>query len=97
MTIAVSLSAASEKAITVAFAVPGGTAGGTAKGGGVDYTLAPGKLTFAPGETVKFITLTIVQDAIHESNETVVVKLGKTTNAKVVAATHTLTITDDDP
>ena len=50
VTIAVSLSGISEKSVSVQFAFkPGGTTT-TA-----DYTFTPGTLTFAPGETVKFI------------------------------------------
>src|SRR5206468_3390973 len=43
--LAVALSTASGKTVTINYAVTGGTA----TGGGVDYTLANGTLTFAPG------------------------------------------------
>jgi hypothetical protein len=49
--------------------------GGTATNGGVDYTLAPGTITFNPGEKTKTIAIPIVDDAIHEGNESVVVTL----------------------
>jgi RHS repeat-associated protein len=93
VTIAVTLSAVSEKTVTVKYAAGGGTATN-----GADYTLTAGTLTFAPGETTKLITLTITQDTLHEANETVLVKLSKPTNAKLSKlSVHTLTITDDDP
>jgi len=44
--VAVSLTAESGKTVTVQYAVTGGTA----TGGGVDYALSSGTLTFAPGE-----------------------------------------------
>ena len=96
VTIQVSLSAASEKPVIIAFFIPTGKAGGTASGTS-DYTFAPGTLTFAPGEKTKFITLTLTQDTVHEANETIVMKLRKPTNAKIGVSTHTVSIVDDDP
>src|SRR5207247_9599617 len=52
----VSLSAASGRTVTVDYAVTGGTA----SGGGVDYSLASGTLSFAPGVTTQNINLTVV-------------------------------------
>src|SRR5207249_1879458 len=59
----VSLSAASGLSVTVNYAVTGGTA----TGGGVDYTLASGTLTFNPGETSKSISAAIVNDTLVET------------------------------
>src|SRR6266536_1659812 len=59
VTLPVSLAAASGQTVTVDYAVTGGTA----TGGGVDYTLASGTLTFAPGVTSQNISLTVVNDA----------------------------------
>src|SRR5204862_1158753 len=67
--LAVALSAVSGKTVTVDYAV----SGGTATGGGVDYTLAGGTLTFAPGVTNQNIALAIINDALNELNETVLV------------------------
>jgi hypothetical protein len=49
--------------------------GGSATNGGTDYTLAPGTLTFNPGEKTKTINVPIVEDALVEGNESVVVTL----------------------
>jgi hypothetical protein len=38
--------------------------GGTATGGGVDYTLASGTLTFNPGVTTQNISVAIVNDTL---------------------------------
>ena len=90
--IVVVLSAAQAGAVTVDFAVTGGTAVG-----GTDYTLASGTLTFAAGETAKLLPNTILNDAAIESAETVIITLSNATAANLSAnATHTLTITDDD-
>ncbi len=88
--ISVSLSASYPAPVTVHYA----PTGGTAMGGGVDYTLAPGTLTFAPGETVKFIPITIIKDALTEPNKTVVVTLDSPTAATLGTSTFTLTIVD---
>src|SRR5213079_3189854 len=94
VSVPVSLSTASSKSITVDYAV----SGGTATGGGVDYTLASGTLTFSPGVTNQNIALAIVNDALNELNETVLVTLTNPTNVTLgVIATHTYTIIDDDP
>src|SRR5207249_9063515 len=93
-TLAVSLSAASGRTVTVGYSVNGGSA----TGGGVDYTLAAGTLTFAPGVTTQNISLTVVNDTADEIDETVPVTLSNATNATLGAiSTHTYTILDDDP
>src|SRR5205823_234133 len=92
--LAVALSAVSAKTVMVDYAV----SGGTATGGGVDYTLASGTLSFAPGVTNRNITLAVVNDALNELNETAQVTLSSPTNATLGAiATHTYSILDDDP
>ena len=64
---------------------------------GVDYTaLTPGTLTFAAGETRKTITVSVIGDTAAESDETVVVALGKADGAAVGTAAGTGTIADDD-
>ena len=95
LTFTVSLSPASGKQVTVAYAE--GT-GGTATSG-TDYTaLSGGTLTFAAGETSKTVTVSVTGDTTDEPNETVVVALSSPTNATVssTAGTGTGTITDDD-
>ena len=92
LTFEVSLSAASERTITVNFAEDTGTA--TA---GEDYTaLTAGTLTFNPGDRLKTIDITITGDDLDEPNETVVVQLSDATNATIATGTGTGTITDDD-
>ncbi|HUW82218.1 MAG TPA: Calx-beta domain-containing protein [Phycisphaerae bacterium] len=71
--------------------------GGTAMGGGVDYTLASDTLTFNPGETVKYIEVAIVNDGDEESDETIVVTLSNPVNGTLGSLTgHTYTILDQD-
>jgi hypothetical protein len=87
--ILVSLSASQSTPVTVQYAVTGGTA----TGGGVDYTLAPGTLTFAPGETVKQQPITIIDDMLNEADETIIVTLDSPSGATLnVNTTHTYTI-----
>src|SRR5439155_1702811 len=87
------LSAASGQTVTVDYAITGGTA----TGGGVDYTLAGRTLTFAPGATNQNIAIVIADDALDEANETILVSLSNPTNANLGATTtHTYTITDHD-
>src|SRR5207249_985876 len=94
VSIPVNLLAGGSQTVTVNYAVTGGTA----TGGGVDYTLASGTLTFAPGQTTQNITISVVDDLLIESSETVVVTLSAPTNATLgTNTTHTYTITDNDP
>ncbi|MEI6194747.1 MAG: Calx-beta domain-containing protein [Verrucomicrobiota bacterium] len=91
--ISVNLSSPSTNIVTVNFAVTGGTA----TGGGVDYTLANGALSFIPGQVSTNINLTVVNDMLSESNETVVVTLSNPNNAMLGTITqHAYTIIDDD-
>ena len=79
--------------VTVNYAV----SGGTATGGGVDYTLAAGALTFAPGVTTQNISIAVVNDTLDEDDETIQLALSSPTNATLgVTTTHTYTILDDD-
>ena len=89
----VDLSNASASNVTVNYAVTG-----TASGGGTDYTLADGTLTINAGNTTGTITIaSIVDDAITESNETVIVTLSSPSGATLGSDTvHTYTITDND-
>ena len=89
----VSLSASFGSTITVQYAVTGGTA----TGGGVDYTLASGVVTFTPGQTTQNIPVTIVNDSLDENDETIIVALSSPINAVLgLNTSHTYTITDDD-
>lgn len=67
------------------------------EGGGVDYSLAPGVLTFAPGEVEKTIALHVTDDAVPEPNESVAVLLKNAHRAVLGApSVYTYTIVDDD-
>ena len=89
----VNTSLASGLTVTVDYAVTG-----TATGSGTDYTLANGTLTFNPGSTTEDITIaSIVDDAILEANETVIVTLSNPSNANLgTNQVHTYTINNND-
>jgi hypothetical protein len=68
---------------------------------GDDYNFpgwsSPQVITFNPGDSIKTISMTPVQDAINESpGETINLQLSSPTNAVLGAFIHTVTITDDD-
>ena len=88
----VSLSAPSNSNASVDYAVTGGTAVS-----GTDYTLSSGTLTFAPGETVKAIPLTVLDDAVLDAAETIIITLSNPVGTVISSqSAHTFTITDDD-
>ncbi len=89
--LAVNLSGASGRAVSVNYAVSGGDA--TA---GSDYTLAAGTVNFAAGETTQDIVLSVIDDLINEGDETVAVTLSGPVNAGLGTPTHTYTINDND-
>lgn len=79
--------------VTVDYSVTGGTA----TGGGVDYTLASGTLTFAPLDTSEDIVIDVVDDDLDENEETITVTLSNPVYAQLgTNTTHTYTILDDD-
>ena len=81
--------------VTVDYAVTGGTA----TGGGVDYTLSAGKLTFQPGQTTpEYISIYLVDDGLAEADETIKVALSGPVNARLGAnSQHVFTILDTNP
>lgn len=90
--IAVSLSAP----VTAAGSVDFTTVNGSATEPG-DFTTTTGTLSFAAGESVKFISVPIVDDAVLETPENLTVTLVNPVNTVLGSASiHTLTITDDD-
>ncbi|MDA8561475.1 FG-GAP-like repeat-containing protein, partial [Nitrospinae bacterium] len=94
VTIPVTLSKTSSSTVTVDYAVTS-----TATGGGVDFTLASGTLTFSAGTTTQNISFTIVDDLEVENTETITVTLSSPTSSIFVTSTistHTFSITDDD-
>src|SRR6185295_2756198 len=91
--VAVSLSVTSSTPITVDYTVTGGTA----TGGGTDYSLPNGTLTFDPGQQTKLLPMTINNDTIVESDETVkIVLLNPVGAGHDGNKFHTYTIIDDD-
>lgn len=82
----------SDKVVTVDYRATGGTA----TGGGVDYALENGTLTFSPVETVKRIWLDIVYDDVKEMDEIIEVMLHNPVNAELGdTAVHTYAIHDN--
>jgi hypothetical protein len=74
--------------------------GGTAQGGGVDYTLAAGTLTFLPDSVSEFISIDIVDDGQDEDDETIVIELSSPTGPDIQLGDpnqHTYTIVDPRP
>ena len=73
------------------------TVGGTATGGGTDYSITGSPITIPAGSASQNITITINDDALDELDETVIVTMGTPINADQGATTvHTATITDND-
>ena len=97
LTYTVSLSAASDNAVTVAYAEH---AGGTATQGEDYDALTSGTLSFVVGETEKTIAITVRGDDQSEGNETVFIRLSSPTNARFEDDVANLdasgTINDDD-
>jgi hypothetical protein len=88
----VRLSEPSDKPVTVDYKITGGSAA-IAK----DYQFTEGTLTFAPKETKKSFEITIIDDKLIEKNETVIIQLSESTNAKLSEkSTHTFTIMDKE-
>jgi hypothetical protein len=88
----VTLSRASKEVVTVPYAVVGGTAEN-----GVDYHLADGSVTFAPGQTRRRIRIEIVNDRMDEPPETLIVRLENPIGAIMGSRSqHTRTLRDDD-
>lgn len=94
MTITAQLSAVSGLDVTVPFTVDGSS---TATGGGVDYSITASPVIIAAGNTSADIIITITEDDLDESDETVIINMGTPSNA-IQGATiqHIATITDDD-
>ncbi|AWM37417.1 Extracellular serine protease precursor [Gemmata obscuriglobus] len=88
-TFTVTLSVPSSQTVTVNYA----TAPGTATD---DFVSISGTLTFAPGETSKTVTVTVIGDTVIEPDETFTVVLSNPINATIATGTGTGTITNDD-
>ena len=88
----VSLDRDATKQATVDYATQDGTA--TA---GADYTATSGTLTFEIGDREKTISVTLLDDAVDEGEETFTVTLSNATGARIEDATATGTIENSDP
>ncbi|MDE2881348.1 MAG: hypothetical protein OXP70_05805, partial [Acidobacteriota bacterium] len=87
----VRLSGASAHTITVSYR----TADGTAEAG-ADYEAGAGELSFAPGESERSVTIAVIDDALDEADETLLVQLGEAEHASVGDGEATGTIVDED-
>ncbi|HET6520756.1 MAG TPA: Calx-beta domain-containing protein, partial [Geminicoccaceae bacterium] len=87
----VSLSAASDEAVTVAYQVRGVTAMARA-----DFVAASGEVTFRPGQTAATIAVGVRGDTVDEDDETFEVVLSNPSGAVIRDGTAVGTITDDD-
>lgn len=94
VSIQVALSAVAGRNTSIDYA----TTGGTATGSGVDYTLVSGTLNITAGSINASFSLSITNDAMEESPETVIITLSNPYNASLgVNSTYTYTIQDDNP
>lgn len=87
----VSLSQASTEAVTVNYVTSDQTAVA-----GVDYDAASGSLTFAPGETTKDVSVTVISDYVVEPDETFQLNLSNVNGASIDDGTGVATILNDD-
>ncbi len=92
-TIQVTLNRPAPNFVSVKYATSDGSAVA-----GSDYTTVGSLLVFAPGETSKSFTVPILNDALHEATETILLTLSDPTNAILGGKRSvTLSILDDDP
>jgi YD repeat-containing protein len=89
--VTVSLAGLSDRVVSASYATGNVTA--TA---GSDYTGATGTVTFAPGQTVASIQVTIVDDSAPETAETFNLTLSNPSNASLTRATGSVTINSDE-
>lgn len=90
-TLTIRLSSASSLPVSVALTV-GGTAGPS------DATPPTGLVHIPAGTVTAAVAVPVIDDQLHEADETVILTLGTPVNATLgEPATTTLTITDDDP
>jgi uncharacterized repeat protein (TIGR01451 family) len=92
MTFNVSLLPSNAVPVSVQFFTSDGTAAA-----GLDYLATNGTLVFPPGTTNQTITVTLLPDALSESNETFTVTLVNPTNVLIGDSQATGTINDNDP
>ena len=91
LTFTATLSIASGKTVTVAYATADGTATAPA-----DYTAATGTVTFTAGQVSRPVAVTIRGDTLDEFDETFAVNLSGPTNASIADSQGVGTILDND-
>ena len=89
---AVTLAPAARAEVTVDYTTEDGTA--TA---GNDYTAASGTLTFAPGETEKTVSVTVLDDVVNDEGETFKLVLSSPSGARLGDAEGIAVIHNSDP
>ncbi len=89
--VVVTLSPASSSAVSVKFATSSQTASG-----GSDFYGKSTTVNFAPGQTSKSVSVTIVNDQVAESTETFRARLFAPTGASIGSSQANVTINDDD-
>ena len=72
------------------------TADGTATAG-EDYTATSGTLTFGPGESLKTVSVPVLDDALDEGEETFTLRLSNARGAQIADGEATGTIKNSDP
>ncbi|MEA2417388.1 MAG: large repetitive protein [Thermoanaerobaculia bacterium] len=92
----VTLSAPSTNTVSVFYTTVPGTAG-EGFPADYDYIRTSGRLTFAPGETLKTVTVLVYADFSDEPTETFTVRLSGEGNATIARADGIGTILNDDP
>jgi Calx-beta domain len=90
-TVPMALTSASGHTVTVGYTTADGTA--TA---GVDYGVAAGTVTFAPGETQKAVSVAVTGDTTVEPDETFHIVMSNPANATLFFPTAEGAIVDDD-
>ena len=92
LSFSVGLAESQDSTVSVRYATSDGTA--TA---GADYVAQSGALRFAPGETSKTVSVSVLNDAHDEGSETMTLTLSRPFGAELADATATGTIVNTDP
>jgi subtilisin-like proprotein convertase family protein len=91
VSVTATLSAASAGTVRAPYRVQGSA-------GSADHNLVNGTLVFSPGVTSRALNFSVVNDALDEAQETVVIRLNTPNGATLgTTVTHTVRIQDDDP
>ncbi|MFC2087832.1 Calx-beta domain-containing protein, partial [Bacteroidota bacterium] len=90
--IPVKISQVSGRDVTVDYSITGGTASGS----GTDYTLSGGTVTVNEGDTLAYIQPVIIDDAIIEFEETIILKLSNPDSAELGAKDSVVFIINDN-